>query len=431
MVYRVSLERVVSRLKELENPVVVSHIDADGLTSGGIMLKTLREMGKPAEIIPIRQLDQTTYDDVPWDRELVFVDLGSGQIEWTKDHVVIDHHQPIKETPYQFNAHYLGMEGSREISASGLAYLISKELIGHSNLAGPAVVGMMGDRVTVPLSGYARIPLETPWVKAMKGLKYFGRETRSLPVFLEYASDPFIPGLSSELGSCYNFIRNLKLDEKKTYHQLNKKEREILNNSLVKYASERRVRVHHMLGEYYILPEMPEGVEMRDASEFSTLLNACGRHDRPEVGIGLVTGEDVYEDAKYLLRIHRRLLSKGINELRVKGTEKFKNFQLFRGDTIKPTLVGIVAGIAISARIVDHNKPMIALTYEEGGYKVSGRGTLELVERGLNIGTAMSQASKNIGEGGGHDVAAGAFVKDGKIKEFLRRLDLIFGRQLK
>jgi len=430
MVFRVSLERIVKRLRELEDPLVVSHIDADGLTGGGIMKKTLDIAGLNPEIMPIRQLDQTTHDSIPWDRDLVFVDLGSGQIEWTRDKVVIDHHQPIEKTPYQFNAHYLGINGSRDISSSGLAYLISKEMIGDSELAGPAVVGAMGDRVKVPLAGYSRIPLETPWVKAMKGLNYFGRETRPLSVMLQYASDPFIPGISNEVGQCNKFLDNIGLDKTVTYHSLKKGERRLLNDELIKYASKRGVPVHKMMGEYYILPHMPEGTEMRDANEFSTLLNACGRHDRPEVGIGLVTGKDVYEEAKKLLRIHRRLLSRGMDELRVKGVENYKNFQLFVSDTIKPTLVGIVAGIAISSRIVDHRKPIIALSKDENGWKVSGRATLELLERGINIGLAMREASKGIGEGGGHDVAAGAFIPDASIEVFLKRLDLVFGRQV-
>ncbi|MBR9689429.1 MAG: DHH family phosphoesterase [Candidatus Altiarchaeota archaeon] len=432
MVFRVSIEKVTSRLKELENPVVVSHIDADGLTSGGIMFKTLQLMGKKPEMLSLRQLDQSTKDDVPWDRDLVFLDFGSGQIDWTENHVIIDHHQPIREAPYQFNAHYLGLDGSRDISASGLAYLVSKELIGHSELAGPAVVGAMGDRVTVPLSGFSRVPLETPWVKAMKGLKYFGRETRPISVMMKYASDPFIPGISGEPDQCYRFLRELEIDETTTYHKLNKGERTKFNDALIKYASRKGVPVHKMMGEYYVLPHMPEGTEMRDASEFSTLLNACGRHDKPEIGIGLVIGDNVYDDAKKLLRIHRRLLSKGMNELRVKGTEDtYKNFSLFIADTVKPTIVGIIAGIAISSRTVDHRKPIIALSRDEEGWKVSGRGTLELVDKGLNIGLAMREASEGFGEGGGHDVAAGAFVSDKDIDKFLKRLNVVFGRQLK
>ncbi len=431
MVLGISLKKVAARISQLENPVVVCHLDADGLTSGGIIYKSLKLLGKDPKIIPLRQLDRTTYDEVPWDAELIFVDMGSGQIEWTENHVIIDHHQPIRETAWQLNAHYLGMDGSRDISASGLAYLVSRELIGQSELAGPAVVGMMGDRIRTPLSGHARAPLETPWVKAEKGLTYFGRETRPLPVMLQYASDPFIPGISGELSECYRFVKELGLDETKTYHQLSRKERTLLNDALIKHASREGVMVHRMLGEYYVLPQMPEGTEMRDASEFSTLLNACGRHERPDIGLGLVTGEDVYDEAKKLLRIHRRMLSRGIEELYVKGTENYRNFQLFRGDTVKPTIVGIVAGIAISSRIVDHRKPIVAVSREEEGWKVSGRATLELVERGVNVGKAMQEASEGLGEGGGHDIAAGAFVPGGELQKFLNRLDASFGRQLK
>ncbi|MBR9680615.1 MAG: DHH family phosphoesterase [Candidatus Altiarchaeota archaeon] len=429
MVFRVSLERVVKRIRELEDPLVVCHIDADGLSSGGIVKKTLDTLDMKPEVMPIRQLDQTTYDDIPWDRNLIFVDLGSGKPEWTRSHVVIDHHQPIQKPPYHFNAHDLGINGSREISASGLSYIISKELIGHSELAGPAVVGAMGDRVKVPLKGYSKVPLETKWVKTVKGLRYYGRETRPISLMLQYASDPFIPGISSERSQCYKFLQDLKIEHSKTYHSLSKDERTKLNDALIKFAAKRGVPVHKMMGEYYILPAMPKGSEMRDANEFSTLLNACGRHDRPEIGIGLVTGENVYEEAKKLLRIHRRLLSRGMDELRVKGTEERKTYHLFISDTIKPTLVGIVAGIALSSRVVDHRKPIIALSKDKEGWKVSGRGTLELLDKGINIGLAMREASKGIGEGGGHDVAAGAFVPDDHIKVFLNRLDLIFRRQ--
>ncbi len=428
MVSWLPLKKVARRISELEEPVVVCHIDADGLTSGGIMYRTLQLMGKDAEIIPIRQLDENNYGRIPWDRELIFTDLGSGQLEWTREHVIIDHHQPGGDAPYQFNPHTIGING-RETSSSALAYLVSRKLVGDTKLVGPAVVGMVGDRAT-PLKGVFREFLKTPWVKEVQGLKYFGRETRSLPIMLKYMSDPFVPGLSGELGACFRFIRELGLDEHKTFHQLGEDEQKKLTDALVKYASTKGVPVHKMIGRYYLLPYMPEGTEMRDASEFSTLLNACGRHDRPEIGIGLVTGQDVYDEAKKLLAKHRRLLSRGIEELQVKGTEKFRNFHLFVSDTVKPTLVGIVAGIAISSHMVDHSQPIIALSRENGGWKVSGRATLELVERGINVGLAMRAASDGIGMGGGHDVAAGAFVPDEQIDLFLERLDRELGKQV-
>ncbi len=429
MVSEVSV--ISSRLQELENPVVVCHIDADGLTSGAIVFKTLQEIGKDPEIIPIKQLDQSTYDSIPWDADLVFVDLGSGQIDWTEKHVIIDHHEPVRETPYQLNAHFMGLNGSRDISSSGLAYLVSRELIGDSELAGPAVVGMVGDQVDrKPLHGYARVPVSTPWAVAVKGLRYFGRETRILPVFLEYASDPFIPGISGEITSAYKFLENLGIDPEKTYHDLERIERTKLNDALIKYASGVGVKVHRMMGEYYILPQMPAKTEMRDATEFATLLNACGRHERPMLGINLILGKNVYEEAKKLLRKHRMLLSRGMKELMQKGTRSFHNFQLFTSDEIKPTIIGIVAGIAISSRSINPNKPIVAISTDEEGYKVSGRATMELVDRGVNLGEAMREASRGLGEGGGHDIAAGAFIPFDKLDTFLKRLDHAIGKQI-
>jgi len=432
VVSEVSVKKIAERLAGFENPVIVCHIDADGLTSGAIIFKTLEKMGKEPEIIPLKQLDPSTYDRVPWDAELIFVDLGAGQTEWTRNHVIIDHHEPEEKTPYQLNAHFLGLSGSRDISSSGLSYLVSKELIGESELAGIAVVGMVGDQIDrKPLQGYARIPLSTPWVKPMKGLRYFGRETRILPIFLEYASDPFIPGLSGELAACYEFLERIGIDPEKTYHELEKGERRMLNDELIKYASRVGVRVHRMVGEYYILPHMPEKTEMRDATEFATLLNACGRHEKAKLGIELLLGRNVYDEAKKLLRKHRMLLSRGMREITERGTREFKNFQLFVSEEIKPTIIGIVAGIAISSRSVNPNKPIIAVSpdIEGEGYKISGRATMELVERGIDLGKAMREASEGIGEGGGHDIAAGAFVPFNQLEKFLRRLDYALGKQ--
>jgi len=430
---RKPLKSVALRIKQLEDPVVVCHIDADGISSGAVMANALKKLGKHFEVMPVKQLDPTVYDSIPWDRDLIFVDLGSGQIEKTEGHVIIDHHQPVKPAKHQLNTHYLGLEGGPQaISASMLSYLVSRELIGDNRMAEAAVVGMVGDQMTRrPISGLARIPVNTKWVEARKGLKYFGRETRPLSVFMKYMSEPFLPGLSGNMGACYDFLKKIKLEPNDTYHMLSKKEKERFHSELIKYGAKHGVKVHRMLGEYYVLPKRPKTTEMRDCSEFSTLLNACGRHDRPDIGIKIMLGEDVYEEAKKLLRIHRMLLARGMEELEEEGVVQFRNFQLFESDSIKPTIIGIVAGIAISSRVVSPLKPIIAIVPTEGGYKVSGRATLDLVEMGVNLGKAMREATGKGEEGGGHDIAAGAFVEEGGLKSFLLKMDKALGRQLR
>ncbi len=432
MVFWLSMiKRIASRLMELEDPLIVTHIDADGLTSGAIIYRTLQILDKDPEIIAIKQLDQSTYELIDWERDLVFTDLGSGQIELTQNHVIIDHHQPIKETKYQLNAHFLGLDGSRDISSAGLAYLVSRELIGDSKLAIYAVVGMVGDRIDkYGLRGLARIPVETSYVFGMKGLLYFGRETRILPVFLEYATEPFIPGLTGNLANCFEFLEELGIDTGKTYHELSLEERRKLVNELLKYASRRGVKVHEMIGEYFIFPSMPRKTELRDASEFATLLNACGRHEKAELAIDLLLGKNVYNEAKRLLKLHRRLIGLGINELLEKGLADFGSFKLFVAEKVKPTIIGIVAGLALSSRLVKSSKPIVAVAKDKEGFKVSARATDELVRHGINLGMAMREAAKGIGEGGGHSIAAGAFIPENKLEEFLKRLDNALRRQL-
>ncbi|MBR9681582.1 MAG: DHH family phosphoesterase [Candidatus Altiarchaeota archaeon] len=429
---RPALGATARRISELEDPVVVCHIDADGISSGAVIAHALKKMEKPFEVLPVKQLDPSTYETIPWERDLIFVDFGSGQIEKTKDYVIIDHHQPIKKTKYQLNAHYLGLNGSRDISASMLCYLVSREMIGDNKMAEAAVVGMVGDQMTrKPLHGVARLPVKTKWVSAVKGLTFFGRETRPLSVFLKYMSEPFMPGLSGDAGGSYKFLKKLSLEPNDTYHSLSDKQKNNFHSELIKYGAKRGAKVHRMLGEYYILPKRPGTTEMRDTSEFSTLLNACGRHERPEIGIGIMLGDNVYDEAKKLLRIHRMLLARGMEELEGRGVSQFRNFQLFESESIKPTIIGIVAGIAISSRLVSPLKPIIAIVPTEGGYKVSGRATLSLTDKGINLGKAMQVASGKEEGGGGHDIAAGAFVEETGLKNFLLKMDKVLGEQLK
>jgi RecJ-like exonuclease len=82
---------------------------------------------------------------------------------------------------------------------------------------------------------------------------------------------------------------------------------------------------------------------------------------------------------------------------------------------------------------VKTTKPIIAFGMtDEGEMKISGRGNYDLVRAGLKLGGGLNEASKEFGgEGGGHDVAAGAKIPPEKRDEFLKRMDEIVARQLK
>ncbi len=100
------------------------------------------------------------------------------------------------------------------------------------------------------------------------------------------------------------------------------------------------------------------------------------------------------------------------------------------GNKIRETIVGIVAGMCAS--FMKHDVPIIAFADSDGGVKVSSRGNYDLIRKGLNLGNAIGEAARSVGgTGGGHDIAAGAFIPREAKNEFLKILDSKIGSQIR
>ena len=455
-----------------------SHIDADGLTSGAIATTALRRAGVPVETVFEKQLDEkavrriaaTDYDVV------LFTDFGSGQLDVIAEveaegaftPVIADHHQPAgageddrPETEFHLNPLLEGIDGASELSGAGAAYLLARELAPNGDapaeanadenrdLAALAVVGAVGDMQASAgeLSGanaaIVEEGVEAGVLETGRDLSLYGKQTRPLPKLLEYASELQIPGISNDEGGSIRFLDGLDLDLKRdgewrTWADLAREERKAVVSALVRRAVERGVpagRIDEIVGTTYELAAEEAGTELRDASEFSTLLNATARYERPDVGLAVCLGnrEGALTRARRLLANHRRNLSQGLDLVSKEGVRKTEHLQWFdAGDRIRETIVGIVAGMAMGTDGVDPNRPIIAFAdADEGETKVSARGTHALVRRGLDLSAVMGEASKAVGgEGGGHDVAAGATIPAGRATEFVERADEIVGRQL-
>jgi RecJ-like exonuclease len=88
--------------------------------------------------------------------------------------------------------------------------------------------------------------------------------------------------------------------------------------------------------------------------------------------------------------------------------------------------------MALGVDGVNGRRPILAFARKsETETKVSGRGTGRLVGRGLDLSTVMTEAAAGVGgEGGGHDIAAGATIPAGREAEFVDHADRIVGDQL-
>lgn len=440
-------EDIVARLKALQDPVLLTHIDADGITSASIMYQVLWRLDKRPEFHALKKLDEAELEPYK-DRDLVITDLGSGISSIIpKGSVVIDHHQPDNKNSdfHHLNAHLVGINGSNEISAAGLSFLLAHEL-GFDDLLPLAIVGATGDLQdrrgfigkNKEIAGWG---VEKGLIKKELGLGFFGRETRPLHVFLEYGSDPYIPGLSGREDACLELLAScgipVKEGEWKTYHDLSDEERMRLVTEIHMKAIQAGLlpwEVKSLVREYYTIPGNPRHTELRDCTEFSTLLNATGRHEQPEIGLGVcVDPQTYYPEAKKLLDLHRQMLKEGIDEIMTEGAKMVgNNLRLFWSEKIQPTLIGTIIGMGVGAGLVEWNRVLVGgVPDADDTAKISLRMPAHMRNRSVNLGLASRAASEKVaGIGGGHDVAAGATVPRGRVDEFLSYLDLALTAQL-
>ena len=467
------------RLRAADRVLLASHIDADGLTSAAIATAALSRAGIPVETVFKKQLDATEIESIAA-REydtVLFTDFGSGQLDVISGHVaagdfeaiVADHHQPsdpddchpdavVDTDGYaDFETHLNplleGIDGASELSGAGAAYVLARALstgeTDNRDLAALAVVGAVGDMQAVggelvgANAGLVEEGIDAGVLEEGTDLSLYGKQTRPLPKLLEYATEVPIPGISNDQAGATRFLEGLGLDLKaegdwRTWADLSDDERQTVASGLVRRAVERGVpadKIETLIGTTYTLTAEPRGTELRDASEFSTLLNATARYERADVGLAVCLGErdDPLKRARTLLSNHRRNLSEGLTLVKERGVTQSGAVQWFdAGDAIRETIVGIVAGMALGTDGVDSDKPIIAFaSTDEDETKVSSRATGPLVGRGVDLSVVMRDAAQSVGgDGGGHDIAAGATIPAGEESAFIEAADEIISEQV-
>ncbi|MBR2255162.1 MAG: DHH family phosphoesterase [Candidatus Methanomethylophilaceae archaeon] len=374
-------------------------------------------------------------------------DLGSGYLsEFRRGGMVVtDHHVPDprwrrRQTTLEdfnqivhINPHCYGMDGSYETCGAGMTYVLSKTLDdGNTDLAFLAIVGAVGDfqdSHSNGLVGFNREILKDAVimgdVEIVEDLRMFGRDTRPVNTFLQYSTEPRIPGLSENPYGCEKFLDSLgvRKDDGRwpSWNGLEPGERDVVREAVLDRLSESDLEA--ALGEVYTLPRFPVGSGLRDAKEFATALNSCGRYDDAGTGLRICKGDaDAKELAENNRANHRRNISTAMGFVRDNHLIRERRFiQYFdAGPNIKETVVGIVTGMVLNSDLVHRRIPTFGFAEAEDGLKVSRRTDKAMADRGLDLSVVMNTAANLVGGyGGGHSVAAGATIPPEKKKEFL------------
>jgi RecJ-like exonuclease len=401
---------------------VISHIDADGLSSAGIFISILKKFKVPFHLSSVKYLNESLVDSLkrePYEL-CVFLDLGSGEVELLKSIgkrvFVIDHHRPSSGDIPMLNPFIYGIDGDRDVSSSGLCFLLYREFFKDYSMVPVALAGALGDlQEEGGFSGLNETILnwgiERGIIEVRKEIKLFGGPDYPLVSSLERTVEPFIRGVSDDSAGALSLIESLgipiKIGEKwVTLSDLSEDQKRDLLNELVKRV-ESLDKAKSLLGNTYVNLMEPKGSPLRDLSSFSTLLNACGRMGRGYLGVLLAAGMrgEILSSALSVQQEYKKHLSSLLRDLkpRVVGKVAFIDEGIAE-DTIISTVTSIMSKSIKNVDLV------IGYAETEGDMlKVSARLTNRISDFDLN--EILRRASTKVGgRGGGHKYAAGAQI---------------------
>lgn len=444
---------------------VFSHLDADGLAAAGIIGRALFRLDARFRIRITQWINDKIVEEMLSEKPqlIVLTDLGSGYIDLLNEKlsdfkiVILDHHQVSGEKTANIvhvNPHLHEIDGARDISGSGVTYFAAKAMDKANIDSAPiAVIGALGDMQDKydqrMLGGLNEKIVEdaksTGLLTVEKDLIFFGRETRPIHRTLASTTNPFIPGISGEEDKSLAFLVSLNIkpkhgDKWRALRDLSEEEKKRLCSALADYLLSKGLHyeVSNLIGHVYILSREEPWTPLRDAREFSVLLNGTGRMDKPSLGVAVCMGDrgSALEEANKVLREYRRTLGKYLGWVMEKPErmEELENIYVVHGeDFLEDKIVGAISSI-LSSSLPNPEKPLImyANVKEEEIAKFSARTVDMVTHKGVNLGEVMQVAAeKFLGKGGGHNIAAGAQVPIKNINTFTKLVDELVGKQLK
>jgi single-stranded-DNA-specific exonuclease len=450
-------EKVRSTVEGGNEVAIITHLDADGITSGSIMAMALRRMGARFSLRTVSDLNSSVVEKMKADGRdfYVITDLGGGWASHLRKAlgdkwVIIDHHEITEEeiltddggqilNPWKF-----GIDGGREVSAGGMAYMVASALdFKNRDLSAIAVVSAVADRQDQG-DKKSFFGLNAEILKTAQSLGLVsvdldiiltGRETRPVHEALAYTLFHYIDGLTWNTEACYLLLKNagIKLkDDSSRWRALaefSQEEKSTIVEAVAKFvdSSDKRVSdilLDDLIGYVYTLSREDKRSQLRDAREFSTMLNACGRIGKAGVGIAmcmgdrnmaLSAGEEIMDMYKMTLRNNISTIFSEKWRLADDGKTTFVN-----GDGIlEEGMLGAVSTLLSGSPSLRGRLLFVRTLAKEGTYKFSSRKCLDCKSQ-ANLGVIMRQCSNALnGAGGGHSAAAGCSIPSYALDDFI------------
>ncbi|MBI4177565.1 MAG: DHH family phosphoesterase [Candidatus Aenigmarchaeota archaeon] len=442
----------------------ISHIDCDGVCSAAIIVRALAKKQKTFHFSFARYLNEATVNNLAEEAKqgrwklLVFTDLGSGaaaSLAPILEHaqvIIADHHMIATKDgseatensdfythPNLINVNPLAFGLKEDISGSGMTYILSRALDPENVISGDlAIIGAIGDAQTGSIGDKWQVlglnqeilkDAETAGsLRVTKSIRLWGRFSRPIHKALELSIDPYIPGITGNESAAIQFLTELGIPVKingnwRSLADLTKEEQQRLVSAIIiERLRHNAPNPTQVFGDVYELPHQTG--EFRDAQEFATIANACGKSLQGYLAVGACLGdEDKIERVRETVSGYKKQIGTMVSwvfknkdnpdVVRLTDSAAF----VFGGDKISEELISTVSSIVQRSGFLNRKILIGFGNTPNGEVKISSRADDSV---NIDLNQMMRDCVKEVGgNGGGHLHAAGGQIPSDKAERFV------------
>ena len=386
---------LAERLREEEYVEIYGHHDADGIAAASTMAHALiREDIR----IRLRILPRISPGDISSGNATLLCDFGSGLLDLSDDVMVIDHHVPRFEGEYHVNPRLEGIDGETELSASGAAYMVAQHIGDNRDLAGLALIGMIGDRQNISGQNQDIVNegIANNFITPGKGIPLFGRDLQEQ---LYTALSPMLHGVAGENETVESLIDSCTIRGETDMGRL-------LSDVILKISPYQNAgSMTSLWGDTWHL----ERGAIKDAHSLAGIVEGCGKSGRGILGVSLCLRSHEYlNEAWETARAYRLRVIAAVRDARPQNENPFI-YEIADADSIS----GVADAVSYDG-LVSH--PVAVMAPEDEYYAVSAR-----CPNGSDkdIAAILSDlAGECGGSGGGHSSRGGAKIPRENIECF-------------
>jgi single-stranded-DNA-specific exonuclease len=195
-------EQLAHHLLAQEFVEIHAHHDADGIAAGAIMATALHRAGRAFRL---RCSPRVSPGELGSEGGVLLCDFGASREDLPPHVMVIDHHPPRFGGEFHVNPAREDPPAAGDVAAAAAAYLVAQHMGENRDLAGLALIGMVGDRqaCTGPNREILNDGIANGYITPGRGVLLPGRD---LPEALALSTRPYLPGLSGDEAAARKLV---------------------------------------------------------------------------------------------------------------------------------------------------------------------------------------------------------------------------------